>query len=200
MPIPADQLEEYVINFAKELLDSPIAVYNHQLKLKSTQAAVKKLAERKDEVTKLLNAVPFRKERLKEQHEMGIIDSGSLSKQIEELNNKASDYKEALLSIEENIAQSELSEQYELTLELFSKKYRSTLDDVFSKRDEISDILHTLIDKIIVYSRPVGTDDVVAGKKKYDQYMPNNLEIKLRLPKDIMLQVAFRFRVELADL
>lgn len=200
IPIPADPLEKYVVEMTKQLLSNPIAVYNYQHRLKSSRLEIKRLQDKREQVKLLLNNLPNRKQRLKEQHENGHIDLKMLNNKIGELVVKEHKLKTELAKMEHQIAQNSLSAGYINTIKLFSQKYIKALDNIYDNRQEIFDILHMLISSITIYSRPLTKKDKIAGRKKAEQLIPYKLEMELRLPQDILNHFASRFGVKSSDL
>lgn len=189
IPLPAEGVENYIIKQVKKLLANPIATYNHQLKLKSSQSEIKHLKRKQEDLIKLINALPNRKERLQEQHENGLMDINKLRGDIKGLVEKEKKHQKELKEIEYKISQNTLSQSYLESLNLFSKKYASGLDKISMDRKELYTLLHELIEEIVVYSRPVGEKDVIAGKRKKGQKIPYRLHIKLKLPQDILQDI-----------
>jgi len=189
LPLPAGEIEKYIVNFTKKLLANPIAVYNHQKELRSSKAELKELEKKREGLSRLLNTIPSRIERLREQHTLNIIDSPKLKKEISEQKVKEDQYKKEISEIDHRISQNVLSQGYIESLSLFSKKYKKTLERITNDREEVYDLIHSLIEEIIVYSRPVKDDDVIAGKKKTDQQIPYRIHIKLKLPQDILQDI-----------
>lgn len=189
LPLPAKNVEDYVIEQAKTLLANPIAVYQHQLKLKSTRSEIKHLKIKQQELANLINAIPERRNRLQEQHENGFMDINKLRRDIKDLIEKEKHYQRELKDIEYQISQNSLSQGYIESLDLFSKKYTSAMGKISTDRNELYSLLHELIEEIIVYSRPVEEKDTIAGRKKEGQKIPYRLHIKLKLPQDILRQM-----------
>lgn len=200
IPIPADPLEKYVVEMTRQLLSNPIAVYKYQQNLKSSRLEIKRLQKKREQIKGLLNSLPNRVQRLREQHEGGYIDMKALKEKTSNLAVKEHDLKAELEKTEYQIAQSSLSAGYINTLKLFSHKYVKALDDIYKNRQEIFDILHMLISSITVYSRPVTSKDKIAGRKKVGQLIPHRLEMELRLPQDILNRLASQFGVINSDL
>ena len=201
IPIPAKQIEEYVVNIIKNLIDNPEVVYNHYHKLKSTKLAIKGLVEQRDRWRELLNNLPSRENNLKQQNEDNVIDNVILNKKLAECKEKKKSFEKSIEKAEYQIAQNSLSKGYMKSLELFSEKYVKTLKDLYSNRKEVFDIIHMLIDKIIVYSRPVRKTDKIAGRKKEgERFIPNKIEIEFKLPQDILNDLAIGFGVKISDL
>ena len=200
IPIPAIPLENYVVEMTKQLLNNPLAVYNYQQKLRSSRLEIKKLQNKREEIKGLLNNLPSRIARLKEQHEGGFIDLKVLRTKTSSIVAKEQTLKIELEKTEHQIAQNSLSVGYINTLKLFSQKYVKTLEDIYKRRQEIFDILHMLISSITIYSRPVTKKDKIAGRKKADQLIPNRLEMELKLPQEILNHFASRFGVKSSDL
>jgi site-specific DNA recombinase len=195
IPLPAEPIEQYVVEITKRLLSNPVATYNYQRKLDSSRLEIKNLKKRREDIKKMLNSLPARRERLKEQHESSIIDLASLKSKTNDLTSKEQTWKKELESVEYKIAQNSLSAGYISTLKLFSPKYQQALNDIYTNRQEIFDILHMLISSITVFSRPMDENDKVAGRKKENQQIPYRLEIELKLPRDILNDFASRFGV-----
>jgi len=189
IPLPAKNIEDYIVEQAKTLLANPIAAYNHQLKLKSTKSEIKHLKKKREELANLTNAIPERRKRLQEQHEAGFIDISQLRRDIKNLIEKEKQYQRELNEIERLISENTLSQGYIESLDLFSKKYTSALGKISTDRKELYGLLHELIEEIIVYSRPIEEKDVIAGRKKEGQKIPYRLHIKLKLPQDILRQM-----------
>ncbi len=189
IPLPADEIEKYLINFTKGLLSSPIATYNHQQELKSSKLELKALGERREQLVKLINTIPSRKERLREQHAHSIIDFDQLKKEVGELEAKQKLLNTELQEIDRRISEDTLSQGYIDSLDLFSKKYAQALENIDANREEAKHILHTLIEEVLIYSRPVTDGDVIAGKKRPDQQIPYRIHVKLKLPQDILRDI-----------
>ena len=92
--------------------------------------------------------------------------------------------------VEYRLGSEAISGLYLQAFELFSKSYKSFLDDTIDDRRELSDLIHLIVDRIHVYSRKVTKDDVIAGRKTGDQMIPNQIRIDLRLPQDMLLRFA----------
>lgn len=189
IPLPAKNIEDYIVEQAKTLLVNPIAVYSHQQKLKSTKSEIKYLKAKREELVKLINSIPERRKRLSEQHEAGFKDIVQLRRDIKDLIEKEKYYQKELKEIELQITQNTLSQGYIESLDLFSKKYSSALGRITTDRKELYTLLHELIEEIIVYSRLIEKKDTVAGRKKEGQKIPYRLHIKLKLPQDILRQM-----------
>lgn len=189
IPLPASQIEDYIVEQAKRLLRNPVAAYNHQLKLKSTRAEIKSLQKKQNDLINLINSLPGRRKRIQEQHELGFKDIDQLKEDIRNLDATDKQYQKELREIEYQISQNTLSQGYETSLNLFSEKYARMLDNIAADRKNVYDMLHELIEEIIVYSRSVEESDVVAGRKKPQQKIPYRINIKLKLPQDILRQM-----------
>lgn len=189
LPIRAKELEEYIVNFSKKLLNSPIAVFNHQRKLKSQREMEKNIGKKENRLLDLINAIPKRREQLLEQHELSLIDTPTLKRQTKELDEKQKEYQIQYEEVMREKTETTLSKGYLEVLDLFSKQYTQALDNGFKDREKLSIILHQLIDEITVYGRPVEATDGIAGMKKEGQIMPNRIHIKLKLPQDTLSEL-----------
>lgn len=201
VPIPADSLEEYVINFVKQLLSNPQAVYEYQQQLTSSRLNVKKLESDHQHYTKLLNALPLRGQALKEQHANLIIDMKTLQKELKELNDKEKLYKNKLKEIGHKLSQASISKGYEVSLKEYAAKYGKSLEKAIDDKQELYELIHGLIYQITVYSRPRNEKDVIAGRKKGEQFIPERIDIALNLPQNLLRELyTHKFGVRSADL
>lgn len=173
----------------KEVLENPLPVFEYQQELRSTKNELKNLEKREKEYTNFINGTLSRKERLKEQHEHKYITLWELNKKIKELDQDRKAYEEKLHEIRKDLAQHTLNNEYTTSLEIFSQKYKDVFKDVDKDRKKVREILCSLIEEIIVYSRPVQKTDVIAGVRKDGQMLPNRLHIKLKLPHEIVRSI-----------
>lgn len=190
LSLPAKAIESYVVDFCLNLLKNPLSVFEHQQQLKSEKVSHQHIQNRISELNKLIEGLPYRRKLVLEQHEHAHISTKELDDKLEDIKRSEALYKKELLEVERQLAQNTLSDNYLTTLELFSKKYQHVLEDVKKDPQEVYDVLHMLIDEIIVYVRPVTKKDKVAGRKKEGQMMPNRLHIKLKLPQNIINELA----------
>lgn len=186
LPLPAEEIEKYIITFTEKLLENPIATFEYQNKLKSTQKGIEHLQKQEKQYIKLIQGIPGRMNNLRLQHEHDHISMSLLNKGMKEVKEELSKYEERLKDIRKNISENSISNGYIQSLELFSGRYRLALNDIYNNRPEVYKILHTLIEEIVVYSRPVSKTDVIAGSRKEKQEIPYRLHIKLKLPQDIL--------------
>lgn len=189
VPIPAEPLEDYIIDFIRQLLSDPKAVYEYQKQLKSTQASIKHYETDKTNFLNLLEGLPQRKKSLLFQHEIGEINNDTLKVKLEELQTKEKQYKEKLNEIDFQLSQITLSRGYEVSLPLYAEKYKKVLDQSFKDRKELYELIHMLIDQIVVTSRPRQERDVIAGRKKENQMIPERIDIYLNLPQDLLREL-----------
>ncbi len=200
LPLPAKEIEDYILNFCKKIIDNPIAVYNHQLSLKSSKKALSHLRDKQTQITNLINGLPAKKQITRELRENGHITREEVNKKFDELSASEIRLRKELKEIERQISENILSQGYEDTLSLFSQKYRDGIDKITKDRKEIHTLFHELIEEIIVYSRPIKESEKLAGKRKKDQQIPFRLHIKLKLPQDILHDLTNRFGVEISTL
>ncbi len=202
LPIPAEPIEEYVLNFVKELLKNPEYVYKYHRNLKSTKNKLEHLESRRERLRSLLNSIPLRIENLKEQHAHGIISStDELKKKIQEQEKNIKKHEEEIEKIDAELGKHTVSEGYLAVFKDFASKYSGALDELFDNREELYRLLHALIDKITIFSRPVTELDSIAGRKQDNQVIPWSIEIELRLPQEIIIDLAeSKFRLRSSNL
>lgn len=189
IPIPAQDLEDYVVEFVKRLLENPQAVYDYQKQLQSSQLSIKHLEADKKHYERILNGLPQKRERLKEQQEIGAIDTSELKKKLEETDLKEKQYKAKIDEIDYQLSNIVLSKGYEASLKLYSEKYGKSLEQIIKDRALLHDLIHDLLYQVIVYSRPRNDKDVIAGRKKENQMIPERIDIHLNLPQNLLRQL-----------
>lgn len=200
LPLPASEIERYILNFCKKIVDNPEATYNHQLKLQSSKKSVLHLKSRVKEFTDLLNGLPAQRERAQEMRIAGQISREKLGAQFATITEKELRYREELGRVQMEIAKDALASGAMTALEVFSRKYKDGIDKALNDREEAYTLLHELIEEIIVSSRPLTERDIVAGKRKKDQKIPFRLHIKLKLPQEILHSLPTQFGVETTQL
>jgi hypothetical protein len=201
VPIPAEPIEEYVTHFIKQLLKSPQSVYNYQKELASNQLSIQNLEADKRQYEKMLNALPLRKQSVLEQHEMGGIDTPTLKVRLEEIKEKEKLYKERINEIDYRLSRITLSRGYEESLKLYSEKYGKLFESIMADKKQLFELIHGLIYQITVYSRPKTNEDVIAGRPKEGQMIPERIDIHLNLPQNLLRELYNqRFTVKSDDL
>lgn len=186
IPLPASEIENYIINFCKKIIENPQATYDHQKQLHSSKLNTEHLQKRHSQISSILNTIPDRKERLKEMRELGHISLEQMDKDFKNLNDTQLKATKELEKVMKELSGLALSEGYEKALNIFSESYRAGLDKILKSREETYILLHELIEEITVFSRPLTDKDKVAGKRKKDQMIPSRLHLKLKLPQDIL--------------
>lgn len=189
VPIPSTSIEEYVIKFVHDLLQDPKAAFEYQNELKSNKLLTKHLQGRHEDLVKGIKGCPKRRENVLYQHEQGYIDRAVLNEKLNEVNQSEVKMKGDLAEIDRRLSTITLSKGYEASLELYSKKYTKAFDKLSEDKTELYDLVHMMIDQIVVFSRPVKEDDVIAGRKKQSQMIPERVDIFLNLPQHLLQQL-----------
>lgn len=196
LPLPAKEIEEYIIKFCKKVIQDPQAAYDHQIKLKSSRQARQHLDRRFSEVSNLLNALPGQKGNAEEMRLSGDITPEKFRQYLDEIKLKEQRYKAELDRIRLEMAKDTLNSGTVTALEAFSQKYKESIEKTLENRSDASILLHELIEEVIIYSRPVRETDTIAGKRKKDQQIPFRLHIKLKLPEELLKSIPTQFGVE----
>ena len=189
LPLPAEEIENYILNFVRKLLKNPKIVYDYQNKLKSVSSEIALIERERKHLQSILTALPQRKKNILAQHELGHVSTEELKERMEQLRVEEIQLRKSLSDLEYRQSQNSLSRGYIKTFELFEKKYQEALENTFTNRSEISALLRILIDSIVVYSRPVTEKDKIAGRKKSEQKIPYKIDVKFRLPQEVLLEL-----------
>lgn len=190
IPIPAEQLESYIVAFIKNLLKNPTGAFEHQKQLRSNQLQVKQIEEERNNLINSINEIPIRSERISKQHEMGAIDDDEFILRREIIQKDIRDLNKRLKEVNTNLGKQALSNGYIRSFEEYSKKYSKALDDVVNNKNDVYILIHSIIEEIIVNTRSLdSTVDNIAGRKKENQQIPNGITIKLRLPQELLREL-----------
>ncbi len=196
VPIPADGIEKYVIEFVKKLLNNPQATFEYQRSLDSSRLNIKRLRKQRETYQGLLDSLPQRKINILKQHELGAFDNLELQKRLEEIKVNETNSNKEIDKIDFEISKESLSKGYEASLELYAQKYGQTIEKLFIEAEtneeakkELHDLIHMLIDRVIVYARPRTEKDSIAGRKKENQLIPDKIDIQLKLPQNLLQEL-----------
>ncbi len=200
LPLPASEIERYILEFCKKIIKNPKATYNHQLQLQSSKQTQIHLTKKLNELTGLLNGIPAQRERLREMREDGKISREALDARFTEIASKEKRLQEELKKTQLELAQDALTSGAITALGAFSLKYKAGINKILNDRKEAYTLLHELIEEIVVSSRPLSDKDVIAGKRKKDQKIPSRLHIKLKLPQELLQSLPTQFGVETTHL
>lgn len=196
VPIPAEGLESYVIQFVRKLLNNPQATFEYQRSLDSSRLNISRLTKQRKTYQGLLDSLPQRKANILKQHELGAFDNLELQRRLDELKDTATKCTQEIDKIDFELSKEALSKGYEASLELYAQKYGKTIDKLFTEADkdeeakkELHDLIQMLIDRIVVYARPRTQRDSIAGRKKEDQLIPDRIDIQLNLPQNLLQEL-----------
>jgi len=191
IPIPADQIEQYVQEFIQVLLEDPQLAYSYQMNLNSTKLHIQRLEERIDALQKNINAIPDMKNRLSEQHLSKVVSTEKMKEKAVEISRHEKECEIEMERLIDEKNQKEVPYHYIKVLEEYHKKYGSSLDTIFSDREKAQELVSKLISRIVIYSRPKRPDEKIAGRKKkgVEQYIPESIQIVLRLPDELLMHL-----------
>jgi hypothetical protein len=189
IPLPAKEIENFVLEECIKLVENPKGVYEYQQKLSSTKLEVKRLQKRQQYLLGVLNSLPQQREAVRHQHKEGIIDIKKLQDEIRDMESREKVMNDEIDSIERDLSRKTISESYIRSLEAFAEKYKGSLKELREDRQQAHEFLHLLIASIDVRSRPVVPEDKIAGKKKGEQRIPSSLRVKLRLPQEFLKEI-----------
>ncbi len=197
LPIPATEIEEYVVNFTGELIKDPRHLFEYQQRLQSTKLQSKHLKAKLKGLRKLINGIPGRKQRLKEQHTEGLISMDTLKELLKKSDADKVKYEAELDSIMMQITNNEVAGKYISTLEQFSYLHSAAIETIFNDRKQLQLLLSSLIKEIVIYSREVTKDDKIVGIKPklgdLPRAIPESIQIVLNLPTELLTRLAVNF-------
>jgi hypothetical protein len=111
-----------------------------------------------------------------------VLKDQELEEKVSNLEDKEKQYKKELEEIDYQLGEQAVSDGYLRVFTDFADRYSQSIEEVFSDRDKVAEVLHSLIDSIVVYSRPATDKDSIAGRKVEGQMIPESINIIFRLP------------------
>ncbi|KKU43670.1 MAG: hypothetical protein UX59_C0012G0023 [Microgenomates group bacterium GW2011_GWA1_46_7] len=177
-------------------MNNPQATFEYQRSLDSSRLNISRLTKQRKTYQGLLDSLPQRKINILKQHELGAFDNLELQIRLNDLKDTETKCTTEIDKIDFELSKEAMSKGYEASLELYAKKYGHTIDRLFTEADkneeakkELHDLIHMLIDRIIVYARPKTQRDSIAGRKKEDQLIPDRVDIQLNLPQNLLQEL-----------
>lgn len=186
VPIKAELIEDYVVQFITRLLQSPEDVIKHQQSLSSQKSQVASLQNKKKLVVGLLNSFGERRKSILFQHSHGYINDEQLEYQMKSLEEQNKRDRKELENIEIQLSKLTLSTNYTLAFEKVRERYLKNLNLLIEDREACSRIIRSLVDSIGVVSRPIKRSEKAKGRKTPGQLLPESIVIKLKLPTHIL--------------
>lgn len=197
LPIPATEIEEYVVKFIQELIKDPRHLFEYQQELQSTKLQSKHLEKKIAGLRKLINGIPGRKQRLKEQHAEGLISMDQLKAAIKKSDQDKLKYEKEFDAVRIQLTDYEVTGKYITTLESFSMLHQGAMVEIFNDRQQLQLLLSSLIKEIVIYSRETTKDDKIAGIKPkpgdLPRAIPESIQIVLNLPTELLTRLAVNF-------
>lgn len=190
IPLPGDQLDAYVVERITEILDNPQAVFKYQNELRSSKLAKERLEKDFKHWNTLLDGLPNKKQRLIDLNTEGLLNNSELKERLNNLQTDKTRYSEQLKKLEQRMEKYQNTDIYLKTLDMFKDAYIQVLKDFNKNRLEAKNILSTIIDRIVIHSRPVKDTDIIAGRRTEKQTIPWAIDIELKLPYQLLEEIS----------
>ena len=196
--LPAIPLEQHVLNLVYELIKDPAPIFAHQQELASNKNDVVRKQKKLSSVVDLINTGASAKLRVIELYQNGDINKKEKDARIQELNTKHKQYLKEKKSLENDLSIFTNTEEYIRVLEIFKEKYESSLEQLAQEGsdEELSSLIHMIVDEIIIFSRPKRKTDSVSGPKKEGQMIPYKLKVSLKIPSKMLSDLLFSLAPE----
>ncbi|MDO5561881.1 MAG: recombinase family protein [bacterium] len=186
LPIPADQFEEYIKVFVRALVDDPQLLQHFQTKMPSYKIRLNRLKKEEKKLIDQLNYFPEEIKRVADLYQNGDIAREDYLLRTKAAKQKRLETQIAKKKITQQLNEQELSHGYS---EAFNALKKQALVDIFNNRELTYDFIHAIINKITIYARPKTDLDVIAGKPKPNQLIPDNIDIELKLSQEMILEL-----------
>lgn len=189
IPIPAQSLEKLVVKFIQDLFQDPDYVFNFQRELASSKKQLKHLQEQAKRYQGVVERFEGRRMNVRKQHEM-TGDDEAFRKQMKEIDDTEKVAGKSLSEVKAQINQLTLPTHHIQSFLEFTERYKDRLEEVLLDRQATYELIHLLLEEIIVESRAMRSDDVIGGRKKEGQMIPFALHFKVRLPQKAVVELA----------
>lgn len=194
IPILAEPIDNFVLDFIKKLLRDPKTIFEYQNKLKSNKKRIAFLEKERNDIQDKLNQVPQRLSNLSIQHENSFIDDMELIKRKEEVELERHNLAVKLIDLNRTLGEQQLSQGYSESFSAYAKKYKNVINNLKTNDSELYEFIHGIISEIVVNTRPFDpTKDRIAGRKKDNQQIPESLTIKIKLPQELMSKLTTQY-------
>lgn len=186
IPIPAEELHRFVIEFITKLLSDPKAVFNAQKNLSSYKKTIKTLKKEQHETEKSEKGLMLEKNRVNDLYQSGKISTAELNKRYEEIEKRKTELISRQNKLTTDVSMKCLDSDHLKAFSAYSKKYSPLLEKNLVDKKLLYRLIHSLIQEITVYSREITELDVIAGRKTENQLIPHKIHIIMRLPKEMI--------------
>lgn len=199
IPIPAEQIEKYITQFVRAIILDPQLAYRYQMNMPSTKLHIEKLEERIEDLTNIINNIPNMRQRLSEEYSVTKdMTQQELKVKFDNLMKYKEDCEKELDRLLDEKNKKEVPYYYIKALDEYKTKYGNSLESVLADKEKAQRLVSSLISKIVVYSRPKKATEKLAGraKKGIKQYIPNRIEIVLKLPHELIANLSVGSEVD----
>lgn len=199
IPIPAEQIEQYITQFVRAIILDPQLAYRYQMNMPSTKLHIEKLEERIEDLTNIINNIPNMRQRLSEEYSVTKdMTQQELKVKFDNLMKYKEDCEKELDRLLDEKNKKEVPYYYIKALDEYKTKYGNSLESVLADKEKAQRLVSSLISKIVVYSRPKKATEKLAGKPKkgIKQFIPNRIEIVLKLPHELIANLSVGSEVD----
>lgn len=186
IPIPAEELHQFIVEFITRLLSDPKAVFNAQKNLSSYKKIIKTLKNEQAETQKSEKNLMLEKNRANDLYQSGKINTAELNKRYEEIKKREAELLNRQNKLTTDVSMKCLDSDHLEAFSAYSKKYSHLLEKNLADKKLLYRLIHSLIQQIVVYSREATELDVIAGRKTENQLIPHKIHIVMRLPKEMI--------------
>lgn len=199
IPVPAEQIEKYITQFVRAIILDPQLAYRYQMNMPSTKLHIEKLEERIEDLTNIVNNIPNMRQRLSEEYNVTRdMTQQELKVKFDNLMKYKEDCEKELDRLLDEKNKKEVPYYYIKALDEYKTKYGNSIESVLADKEKAQRLVSSLISKIVVYSRPKKATEKLAGraKKGIKQYIPNRIEIVLKLPHELIANLSVGSEVD----
>lgn len=189
IPIPKEELEEFVVNHIKEFFGEPRHFEKFVEDHKSNGASKKLLNEQKNMLLTQYNKISLGLKNIAQQYDDWEIDKTSRDQKKHIKIMERAEIEAKITALNKTLKEQADVEKYKEWMWLIKDMIWKNLDRLFENRTLLKRFLHYLISDIFVYSRDATEKDRVTGRKKAGwevQKIPYAIDIQMRLPQEII--------------
>ena len=182
IPIPKEELEEFVIDHIKNFFGEPKHFERFVQDHKSNGASKKIINDQKEVFLLQYNKTTISLKNIDQQYDDWEIDKTSRDQKRNVKMIERAELEAKIANLNRTLKEQADIEKYKEWMWLIKDMIWKNLDKLFENRALLQRFLHYLISDIFVYSRDATEKDRLTGRKK----IPYAIDIQMRLPQEII--------------
>ncbi len=190
MPLPKDELEEFIVDNVKKMFVDANVFKEYVMKRKESGIDWNRIKEQISKCTRTINEHILWKERTEKSYYEWSISDEKYKEQLKWADEAIIKAENEIVSLKMKLKKETDIDRYAKGIDIFRQFIDTHLDKIFEDRVLLRRFLHYVISRIDIYSKdlPKGTKMPWAPKKGSDgiQAKARKITVRMRLPQEIL--------------